>query len=177
MSSAQGRFASSDPFLPMIEFQSETHNEEDIEEAKQNFYRYLSEPQHWNRYSYVINRPTQLVDLDGRLPVIAYIVGMGIVRAGMSPAGQAAGRQMAAFMSTFGMQAGRAMQSAFISMAPTLRGVAIEAQMGFPSAFRYTKKIDNFVNVGIVSLKSKDVLTAASLARSDGGQPDRERPE
>jgi len=39
-SGAQGRFTGPDPFLPMIEFQPESDDEEAVEEAKEKFNQY-----------------------------------------------------------------------------------------------------------------------------------------
>lgn len=59
-SSPQGRFTSADPFDPVVE-RGASHSEE----GEAHFHRYLTQPQHWNRYCYVLDNPLRLVDPDG----------------------------------------------------------------------------------------------------------------
>src|ERR1700719_622246 len=46
---------------PVLGKQGAKHSEE----ARREFDLYLSHPQHWNRYPYVLNNPLNLVDPDG----------------------------------------------------------------------------------------------------------------
>ena len=50
-SSTQGRFTSVDPYNPIVDSEDAT-----------DFVSYLSQPQHWNRYGYVLNNPLKYVD-------------------------------------------------------------------------------------------------------------------
>jgi RHS repeat-associated protein len=60
-SSAQGRFASADPYDINIERQGNPN----AREAESTFKQYISNPQRWNRYSYVLNNPLKYIDPDG----------------------------------------------------------------------------------------------------------------
>ena len=60
-SSAQGRFTTADQFDPAIAKQSAP----DRQNAEEEFRRYLSQPQHWNRYPYVLNNPLHFIDPNG----------------------------------------------------------------------------------------------------------------
>ena len=63
--SFQGRFTSPDPFNPVVDID----NEDDFEE-------YLSQPQNWNRYTYVWNNPLKYVDPYGEdVYVVSYTTG------------------------------------------------------------------------------------------------------
>ncbi len=50
-SSTQGRFTSVDPYNPIVDSEDAT-----------DFVTYLSQPQNWNRYGYVLNNPLKYVD-------------------------------------------------------------------------------------------------------------------
>jgi RHS repeat-associated protein len=74
-SSAQGRFSSVDQLDPVMGKQgAEAKGEEN---AKRAFLDYLSKPQHWNRYLYVLNNPLRYIDPDGFQETIT--VGVQIV--------------------------------------------------------------------------------------------------
>ena len=65
LSSAQGRFISTDPYNIITEA-----------ENKQHFETYIKQPQNWNRYAYVWNNPLRYIDPHGEtVYVIAYTVG------------------------------------------------------------------------------------------------------
>jgi RHS repeat-associated protein len=59
--SMQGRFTGADPYNINLERQQSGNSRE----AGVEFLRYISEPQHWNQYSYVLNNPLKFVDPDG----------------------------------------------------------------------------------------------------------------
>lgn len=63
LSSTIGRFQSPDPYNIVAEIESAR----DDNERGRILRRYLSQPQNWNRYSYVLNNPVVLVDPDGEL--------------------------------------------------------------------------------------------------------------
>lgn len=69
-----GRFVSVDPFNPILEFEAESHDEDAVEEARERFTEYISQPQHWNRYAYTLNHPLNYIDEDGRIPVVVIVV-------------------------------------------------------------------------------------------------------
>jgi RHS repeat-associated protein len=58
----QGRFTGVDPY----DINLERQNTADPEEAEAVFRNYISEAQHWNRYSYALNNPLKYVDPNGR---------------------------------------------------------------------------------------------------------------
>ncbi len=64
--STMGRFLTVDPLDPITEFD---HTDE---EGRQEFEEYISDPQNWNRYSYVGNSPLSHVDPDGRARIQAF---------------------------------------------------------------------------------------------------------
>src|SRR5690349_23293108 len=59
--STQGRFTGVDPYDINLERQDTS----DPEEANALFRNYISQPQHWNHYSYGLNNPLRYVDPDG----------------------------------------------------------------------------------------------------------------
>ena len=61
-SGAQGRFTSPDPFSIL----QEAGSREELDE-------YLSNPQHWNKYTYSLNNPLKYVDPDGNHPILIYL--------------------------------------------------------------------------------------------------------
>jgi RHS repeat-associated protein len=63
--SAQGRFISVDPYNIILE--TEATAEINPEKAQAQLVRYLSMPQQWNRYSYVVNNPLKYIDPTGEL--------------------------------------------------------------------------------------------------------------
>jgi RHS repeat-associated protein len=64
-SGAQGRFASVDPFNPVVDIK-----------AAAEFERYVREPRNWNRYAYVWNAPLTYIDPNGeRVYVVMYTQG------------------------------------------------------------------------------------------------------
>ncbi|MGI8543068.1 MAG: RHS repeat domain-containing protein [Aridibacter sp.] len=58
-----GRFTSPDPYKIVVE----SKLEKDEEKAKLKLDSYLSQPQQWNRYTYVINNPLKIVDPTGKV--------------------------------------------------------------------------------------------------------------
>ncbi|HEY8185434.1 MAG TPA: RHS repeat-associated core domain-containing protein [Pyrinomonadaceae bacterium] len=60
-SSAQGRFTSSDPYVIFFEMEAGRN----ARERSQILRAYISEPQNWNRYSYCLNDPVNLIDPSG----------------------------------------------------------------------------------------------------------------
>lgn len=62
--SQHGRFTSPDPYN--IIFEKEKGKDDD--ERSEIFIRFVSNPQQWNMYVYVLNNPLSLTDPDGRLP-------------------------------------------------------------------------------------------------------------
>ena len=60
-SSAQGRFTNVDPFDAALSRQADANRNR----AEEEFLKYLNQPQHWNRYPYVLNNPLRYVDENG----------------------------------------------------------------------------------------------------------------
>jgi RHS repeat-associated protein len=57
-SSQQGRFTSVDPYDVILDRQSISN----IKEANAVFHQYAGNPQHWNKYAYVLNNPLKYID-------------------------------------------------------------------------------------------------------------------
>lgn len=164
-SGAQGRFTGPDPFLPMIEFQPESDNEEDAEEAGQAFNAYIGNPQHWNRYAYALNNPLAFKDEDGRIPIPVIIAAVGAAAA--SPAGQRAMIAGSTYLQRYAPQlqrialtSGQAISNAVFTLGPALRDRAVEALSGAPRAFANFPGLDKPLSAqGVAtSIKSVDVF-------------------
>jgi len=65
--SAQGRFTSPDSYLIILE----KEKGKDENERDQMLRGYISQPQVWNKYVYVLNNPLKHIDLDGRRELTA----------------------------------------------------------------------------------------------------------
>jgi len=70
----QGRFTGVDPYDINLERQDAS----DPEEAEALFRNYISEPQHWNRYTYALNNPLRYVDPDGLYEYETELLGQKI---------------------------------------------------------------------------------------------------
>jgi RHS repeat-associated protein len=157
-SSTQGRFASVDPFSPILELDRDSPDEEEAEEAKQKFNEYLGDPQNWNRYTYVLNRPKTHIDSDGRVPIPVII----LVAARLAPvAGAIAARYGPQVLRTL-QSAGPAISQRIHSLGPAVRGGIIELMQGSPNSWRYVQGIDNFVRGRAISIKSMDIVFSRS---------------
>ena len=72
--SIHGRFTGVDPYDINLERQNTT----DPEEADALFRNYISEPQHWNRYTHTLNNPLRYVDPDGFMEYETELLGQNI---------------------------------------------------------------------------------------------------
>jgi len=72
--SMQGRFTGVDPYDINLERQDTS----DLEEAEALFRNYISQPQHWNRYTYPLNNPLRYVDPDGLYEYETELLGQRI---------------------------------------------------------------------------------------------------
>lgn len=72
--SIQGRFSGADPY----DINFERQETEDRTEADDLFRDYISQPQHWNRYTYALNNPLKYVDPDGLYEYEAELLGKKI---------------------------------------------------------------------------------------------------
>jgi RHS repeat-associated protein len=63
--SLQGRFTSVDPLNPVLEYRSQADSVKEKNDNERNFREYLSQPQSWNAYVYVLNQPLTFIDPDG----------------------------------------------------------------------------------------------------------------
>ena len=61
-SSTQGRFTGADSLDPNFERQQSS----DSQAAERRFRAFILEPGRWNKYSYVLNNPLEMIDSDGR---------------------------------------------------------------------------------------------------------------
>jgi RHS repeat-associated protein len=72
--STQGRFTGVDPY----DINLERQNTSDSEEAAARFTDYISQPQHWNRYTYGLNNPQRYIDPDGFMEYETDLLGQKI---------------------------------------------------------------------------------------------------
>lgn len=70
----QGRFTGTDPY----DINFERQKTSDPEEADDLFRDYIGQPQHWNRYAYVLNNPLRYVDPDGLMKYTIVLLGKTI---------------------------------------------------------------------------------------------------